>query len=128
MTSNDILALVIEDDPFLAEIFSKALESVGYKTDIVSEGRTALVRLAETTPALVTLDLHLPGISGRDLLSFIRRERHLTHTRVILTTADSATANLMAPEAELVLLKPISVNQLRELALRLRVRDRAYMR
>jgi CheY-like chemotaxis protein len=127
MTLREAFALIVEDDPFLAEIFSKALQSVGYETEVVSDGRSAMIRLSETTPDLVTLDLHLPVVSGRDLLAYIRRESHLVDTRVILTTADSMTADQIAPHAELVLLKPISFSQLRELALRLRPRNSVEM-
>jgi CheY-like chemotaxis protein len=113
-------ALIIEDDAYLAEIFTRALESVGFQTEWLQDGRAALARLSQTTPAVITLDLHLPHVSGRDLLSYIRREPRLAKTRVILTTADALSAELVAPEAELVLLKPISFSQLRELAGRLK--------
>jgi len=113
-------ALIIEDDAYLAEIFTKALESVGFQTETLQDGRAALARLSQITPAVITLDLHLPHVSGRDLLSYIRREPRLAKTRVILTTADALSAELVAPETELVLLKPISFSQLRELAERLK--------
>lgn len=113
------LALVIEDDANLAEIFSKALESAGYTVEVLFDGRVALTRLSQVTPIAITLDLNLPNVSGRDLLSYIRQEPRFSKTRVILTTADALTANLLASQAELVLLKPISFSQLRLLASRL---------
>lgn len=114
------LALVIEDDDYLTEIFSSALESAGFEIEIFKEGRSALARLAVITPGVITLDLHLPNVSGRDIISYIRQDPRLAQTRVILTTADAQTANLVASQAELVLLKPISFSQLRQLAARLK--------
>ncbi len=114
------LALIIEDDAYLAEIFTHALGSVGYETEIARDGRAGMERLAQITPTLVTLDVHLPFVSGRDILTHIRTDPRLLGIRVILTTADALTAELMAPQAELVLLKPISFSQLRTLAQRLR--------
>jgi CheY-like chemotaxis protein len=123
MTSARYLALIIEDDNYLAEIFSKAFESVGYQTDIRRDGRAALDRLNEVTPTIITLDMHLPHVSGREILRHIKREPRLAETRIILTTADAATASAVGAEADLVLLKPISFSQLRALANRLRPSD-----
>lgn len=123
MTSTKHLALIIEDDDYLAEIFSKAFDSVGYRTEIMPDGRTALDRLEQVTPTIITLDMHLPHISGRDLLRHVKRTPHLANTRIILTTADAATASAVGAEADLVLLKPISFSQLRALASRLQPRD-----
>lgn len=114
------LALVIEDDAKLATIFAEALHMAEFETEIVHDGNTALTRLAATTPAVVMLDLHLPYVSGRDILAQIRADARLAKTRVMLTTADPLMAESLRGEAELVLIKPISFNQLRDLAKRLR--------
>jgi CheY-like chemotaxis protein len=76
--------------------------------------------LANLTPALVVLDLHLPHVSGKTLLRQIRADERLRETRVILTTADALMAAHLDEEADVVLLKPVSVTQLRDLATRLR--------
>ncbi len=116
-------ALIVEDDPKLAAIFAQALQMAEFETEIVPDGEIALVRLAETTPAVVVLDLHLPNISGADILHQIRADTRLAKTRVMLTTADSVMAETLRSEADLVLLKPISFTQLRDLATRLRPPD-----
>ena len=54
------LALIVEDDRKLANIFSLALKHVGFQTEIVADGRDALARLARVVPGVVVLDLHLP--------------------------------------------------------------------
>jgi CheY-like chemotaxis protein len=112
------LALIIEDDEKLAIIFAEALRVAEFETEIIRDGATALTRLAATRPAVVMLDLHLPQVSGRDILHQIRADERLTATRVILATADPITAERLRPEANLVLLKPISFNQLRDLVKR----------
>jgi CheY-like chemotaxis protein len=116
------LALIIEDDKRLAEIFSLALQKE-FEIEVIEEGHRALARLAELTPALVLLDLHLPNISGKKILRQIRSDERLNGTRIMLATADAVMAELLREEADLVLLKPISVHQLRELAMRLRPPD-----
>ncbi len=115
------LALIIEDDPRLSEIFSLALQGAEFETEIAADGQTALERLAEMTPAIIVLDMHLPGVSGKDILRHIHSNQHLARTRVILATADSVAADALREDADLVLLKPISPIQLRDLASRLRL-------
>ena len=69
---------------------------------------------------MVVLDLHLPHVSGKDILRHIRSTPHLTDTRVMVATADPHTADFLRNDANLVLIKPISFTQMRELAIRLR--------
>jgi DNA-binding response OmpR family regulator len=113
------LALIIEDDPQLSQIFSLSLRTE-FETETIIDGNTALARLAEVVPSVVVLDLNLPGTSGKNILSQIRGDKRLSTARVILATADALQANALSEEADVVLLKPISPVQLRELALRLR--------
>jgi CheY-like chemotaxis protein len=68
----------------------------------------------------VVLDLHLPHLSGRDILDEIRHDERLTSTRVIVATADPRMAEILDEQADLVLIKPISFGQLRDLSARLK--------
>ena len=117
------LALIIEDDHKLATIFAQALRIAKFEPEIIQDGNTALARLAVTIPVVVVLDLHLPYVSGLEILRQIRADERLNQTHVILATADALMADSLRQEADLVLLKPISFSQLRDLAARLRPRD-----
>jgi len=119
VTTDQPLALIIEDDPQQADIFSQALNMAGYSPKIITDGASALEALAETAPALIVLDLHLPGLTGDKILQHIRNESRLRDTPVILATADPRMAETLHEESDLVLLKPVSFFQLRELAARL---------
>lgn len=113
------LALIIEDEIDLAEIYSKALQGGGFDTEVIQDGKAALSRLAGNAPSVIVLDLHLPQVDGARILQQIRANKHLTKTAVIITTADERMAEDMHTKADLVLLKPISLDQLRELAKRM---------
>ncbi len=114
-------ALIVEDDVFQTEIFVKAVEAAGFTpVDVASDGQEALDYLQQHTPALVVLDLHLPGALGDDILAYIRREPRLAATRVILATGNPHMADPLQEDSDLVLLKPVSFTQLRDLAMRLR--------
>jgi CheY-like chemotaxis protein len=116
------LALVIEDDNMQATVFAQALRMADFETEIIQNGREALNRLSEVVPALVVLDLHLPEVAGKDIFEQIKADERLVKTRVMLATADPLLAESLRAGVNLVLLKPISFNQLRDLASRFRPR------
>ncbi len=111
-------ALIIEDEADLADIFSEALRAAGYHTEISSTGSAAQKRLGEIVPNMIILDLHLPGVDGAALLAQIRADERLARSKVLVTTADHAMADALPLRPDLVLLKPISFSQLRELSAR----------
>jgi len=116
---SNLFALIVEDETDLAIIFSKALQEAGFETQIVRAGDTALMWLSSTTPQIVVLDLHLPRVSGEEVLGQIRADERLSATKVIIATADPRMAETLQDKADLVLLKPIGFSQLRDLASRL---------
>jgi CheY-like chemotaxis protein len=116
---NKRLALVIEDDYDAAKIFATALQVVGFETEVIHAGDVALKRLEETIPDLVLLDLHLPRVVGTEILRSIRADERLKETRVIVATADPRMGDLIRPQADLVLLKPTTFSQVRDLAARI---------
>ena len=113
------LALIVEDNIDLAAIMAVALQGAGFEVETIHDGARALARLAEIVPALVILDLHLPHLSGANTLRQIQTDTRLLNTRVVIATADAAMADELRDKADLVLLKPISIAQIRELASRL---------
>ncbi len=113
------LVLVVEDDPHLNQIFTLALNDL-FEIEAITDGTQALTRLSEVIPHLVILDINLPGASGVEILRAIRADLRLASTRVILATADSQQAVVLQDKADIVLLKPVSIKQLRDLAERLK--------
>ena len=113
-------ALIIEDDPKLTTIFAKALQMAEFRTEIVQDGQAALERLSATQPDIVVLDIHLPYVSGVEILKTIRGDTQLSDIQVIIVTADLFKAEELRSEADYVLLKPVGFNRLYELMMRLR--------
>ena len=106
-------ALIVEDDKDEGVLFSKALELAGFKTEIIWAGDAALEKLAAEVPDMVLLDLHLPRISGIEILSQIRADPRLDKVRVIVITGDPEKAEVVE-EADVVLVKPTRFDQLRD--------------
>jgi DNA-binding response OmpR family regulator len=76
--------LVVEDDPTVSEVVVRYLEREGFAVEAVGDGRVGLERALADVPALVVLDLMLPGIDG---LEVCRRLRAVAPVPVIMLTA-----------------------------------------
>ncbi len=65
--------LVVEDEPGLAELFRLNLEAAGYHVLVAEDGRSGLDLFRTSHPALVTLDLKLPEVSGFRLIKLFKQ-------------------------------------------------------
>ena len=110
------LALIIEDDEDHNMVFMTALTKAGYTTESVFDGVTALNRLTKIKPAVIILDLHMPGINGGWLLREIRKDLHTANSRVIIVSADAEFANRLQSQADYTFIKPVSFSKLTNLA------------
>jgi PleD family two-component response regulator len=111
--------LIIDDDKDTAEFFRTVLSLIGLECEFVLSAKQALAILASSVPDLILLDMRLGlEISGEDILFQIRSNPRFDSTRVIVVTAYPQLAEPITDLADLVLLKPVAVDQLRELARR----------
>jgi two-component system cell cycle response regulator DivK len=118
------LALIIEDDEDLADIFAEALHGVGYEVEQVADGKIAQERLKSgAAPFLILLDMHLPHVSGGDLLTKMKKDERFANTIIIITTADARMGEAYSDQADFVMIKPISFVQLRDLTNRLKPKE-----
>lgn len=78
--------LVIEDDPALAEILRIFLEDSGSHIVVAETGREGLDLARRLRPELVTLDLALPDIDGREVLRQIQADADLADVPIIVVT------------------------------------------
>ncbi|RLC67567.1 MAG: hypothetical protein DRI48_01950 [Chloroflexi bacterium] len=118
--SENPLALIIEDDPDAATIFSQALQAAEFEVETATTGTQALERLKYTAPAVVILDMHLPYVAGADILDYINTEPRLMKTQVIIITGDHELANDPALQQQgrviQILVKPVIYSRLHDLA------------
>ena len=84
-TQDKPLILLVEDDGFLRDIFSRKLSSnFGIKS--TDNGEEAISIIIKDAPALVLLDLNLPEESGFDILRKIRENDKIKDTLVFILT------------------------------------------
>jgi len=79
--------LVVEDSPVSLKLMAAVLRGEGYKVQIASTAEQAWSTLRFLRPALVLVDLFLPGMSGLELTSQIRRDPRLHDVPVVAMTA-----------------------------------------
>ena len=80
--------LIVEDDRNIADLLRLYLEKEGYEVAIANDGLTGVEKFREVQPALVLLDVMLPGMDGWGVCRTIRAE---SKTPIIMLTAKSET-------------------------------------
>ncbi len=88
--------LVIEDDPDIVELLRFNLERESYRVTSATTGSEGWSELQREQPDLVILDLMLPEISGFDLCRRLRRDARYQNLPVIMLTARSEEADVIA--------------------------------
>lgn len=76
--------LLIEDDPFLIDIYTTKLKESGFGVEVASDGETAISKVKELKPDLVILDIVLPEIDGWEILRQIKSELKMEDLKVII--------------------------------------------
>ncbi len=108
--------LIVEDDADIAESLHYNFKREGFRPLIAESGEKGL-RLAldeKNAPALIILDLMLPGLSGMELCRRLRRETLTENTPIIMLTAKAAETDKIAGlelGADDYIVKPFSVKE-----------------
>lgn len=76
--------LIVEDEPKIAELLQKYLQNAGYATHWINNGNDVSAWVLQEKPALVLLDLMLPGKDGLDVCKEIRQSNNVP---IIMLTA-----------------------------------------
>jgi CheY-like chemotaxis protein len=77
--------LLADDSPHAQRMGERILREEGFEVVTVTDGETALIRLADVDPDIILADVYLPGRSGYDLCRHIKGNPRLRHTQVVLT-------------------------------------------
>jgi PleD family two-component response regulator len=77
--------LLADDSPHAQRMGERILREEGFEVVSVTDGETALLRLADVEPDVVLADAYLPGKSGFELCRAIKADARYRFTRVVLT-------------------------------------------
>lgn len=109
------LLLVADDDAGIREFLTRALSKHGYQVLKASGGQEALALIREERPALVLLDILMPGVDGVDICKTMRADVELAPVPVIFASAlDQSRLHAIADEAGATdyLTKPLTLGDL----------------
>jgi two-component system cell cycle response regulator DivK len=102
--------LVVEDNELNLKLFCDLLRAHGHETRAVSDGRLVLDEARAFAPDLIIMDIHLPHISGLELIGVVKGDAALSAVPVMAVTAYAGKGDeerIRAAGADVS--KPISV-------------------
>lgn len=79
--------LIVDDEPGTANSLRRTLDRAGYDTMVAYDGFRAGSLLEVFKPAVITLDLQMPNLSGFDVISFVRTHVDRDHTKIVVISA-----------------------------------------
>ena len=113
----DETILVVDDNHDNVEILQTFLESRGYRVAAATDGKSALAKLEEVHPALVLLDVMMPGMDGWQVCRTIKNHPDFASVRVVMVTAKGGFEDKfegMRSGADDYVVKPVDLNELAE--------------
>ncbi len=96
MTPGTHLAVVVEDEPEIAELIRFHLEQLGLQVQVASDGRRGLELVKSVSPAVLLLDLMLPDLSGLQVCQRVRALPGSASIPIIMVTAKGTEADIVA--------------------------------
>jgi CheY-like chemotaxis protein len=110
---NPTAILVVDDEPAILDMIAELLGYEGYQVVTTSQGSVALARAKNDPPALILLDLMMPGMSGWQVIAALKAS---PQTRAIPVVVLSARRDLPTTAKELgittFLAKPFDIDEL----------------
>jgi len=107
--------VVVEDDPFLGEVYRDALSDAGIDVRVINDPQEAPARIAEFEPDLIVSDLFMPGCNGFELLALLRQDDALVDTPIVLLSAEQGSHRQLEAlnlGADAFLTKPVDADLL----------------
>lgn len=78
--------LIIEDDPFLSEMYVAKFTQVNFEVEVAIDGQEGLRKIEKNKPDLILLDIVLPKMDGFEILEKIKNNPQLKKIPVVLLT------------------------------------------
>lgn len=76
--------ILVEDDPFLIDIYSTKLNESGFEVSLVKDGEDVLELSKKIKPDVIILDIVLPHIDGWQILKLLKSEETLKMSKIII--------------------------------------------
>ena len=106
------IILIIDDDPMGCDIPRRYLEKEGYHVECAADGMEGIGKINEIHPDIILLDVMLPGMSGWQVLTYVKKQPALVHIPVIMLTMIDEKGTAYSLGATYYLHKPIDKGEL----------------
>jgi CheY-like chemotaxis protein len=106
---------VVDDNRATAESLAKMLSLMDIEVTVCLGPREAIQRLSTGVPDFMTLDVNMPGVSGLEVVKYIRRDPRIANLPVIIISSDAQTAEMakaLLAGANVFLPKPVDFERL----------------
>ena len=104
--------VVIDDDSAMRLSCSQILARMGHEVETFADGAQGVAAVARLAPALVVVDLKMPGLSGLDVLTIVRCASLDTACILITAFGDSETVAEASDLGARVFQKPFDIDEL----------------
>jgi DNA-binding response OmpR family regulator/anti-sigma regulatory factor (Ser/Thr protein kinase) len=84
--SNAPVVLVIDDDPHMRDLTTRSLGKEGYRVECAANGEQGIAMAKELRPAVITLDVMMPGLDGWAVLTALKADALTADIPVIMMT------------------------------------------
>ncbi len=110
----DTQILVVEDEPSVGEVLQLYLRRAGFAVTLIQDGKKAIEMLASQLPALIILDLMLPGVDGWEITRWLRGQEGSNVPIIMLTARGQEIDRIAGLElgADDYVVKPFSPQEL----------------
>ncbi|MBI4812641.1 response regulator [Candidatus Falkowbacteria bacterium] len=86
MAENKIKILLVEDDPFLLNMYATKFELENFKVIVAEDGEKGVKLAMKESPDIILLDIILPKMNGFEVLKKLKDDKELSKIPVILLT------------------------------------------
>lgn len=89
--------LIVEDEMSIAQLLVMVLAKEHYEVHTVTTGREAIAKMKQVHPHLVLLDVMLPGLDGRAVMSIMEQDDDLNSIPVLVMSALVESESMFQP-------------------------------
>ncbi|HET9596095.1 MAG TPA: response regulator [Anaeromyxobacteraceae bacterium] len=107
--------LIVDDEPNIVISLEFLMRREGYEVEVAADGEAALVAVAERPPALIVLDVMLPGLNGFEVCRLVRADPRWRDVKILMLSArgrEAEVAKGLALGADAYVTKPFSTRAL----------------
>lgn len=84
MEEKQIKLLIVEDDFFIRDIYTKKFSSLGFMVEIAENGNSALKKLETLMPDIILMDVTMPYLDGLEVLEEIKKKPNLRSIPILI--------------------------------------------